>query len=617
MDGQLLDAICDRRVSPLSTQGTYIVCEGDFVTEMLFIFRGWLQSTTTNGGRTGFFNSITLRPGTFAFSQGDEWANPFWKLVHDGLNTPEKKHVLAANGMQMCRLHCPVQLLVGYTRKVQFSLGQLAVFNVPAEVTTRNGRRHREEESQTVGPSEADSGGSWKPDVSVVHNENLKLVHSELRGNVVCEDADIVDATADIDSAALPFKQEQNCRAGPQAMATFLAAPSDRDQPSSLSLGPVTVPSALSVSFAPSSRPNPSSSHSFLPFNPSSESFPPLQGDDRVQNRWVYDEKISRCCKTLPLYLIIVLLAVSPHSMWSAVVQKEALDISMPLSADAVLPNKIKLDSGKIPGLTLNQMEVDVAYHWKPVRCSSCKQSGHSKSQCNAQKVFKPPENIFPSMFPSRQSYALKASHKPLVEPDIAPNKDKWTHDYVSPFAVPTRPVTSSNSFVILLEADPDANQTQQITSGQDVYILVGVEAYDLRHENQRIQLPDFQSAQTVAGLQKCCFFQQGGIGVEQHQAAGHNTVSYADIMKRGIKSNEADEPGTCAAPMSFRPISDADCLDALGRSSCLEEAVGSPALGTAPNPLENFMEAKQLNSAYIDAVDDQEDFQDPTLNAL
>ncbi|GMH08484.1 hypothetical protein Nepgr_010324 [Nepenthes gracilis] len=178
MDGQLLDAICDRRVSPLSTQGAYIVCEGDFVTEMLFIFRGWLQSTTTNGGRTGFFNSITLRPGAFAFSQGDEWANPFWKLVHDGLNTSGKKQVLAANGMQMCHPHCPVQLLVGYTRKVQFSLGQLAVFNVPAEVTTRNGRRHREDESQAIGQSEADGGGSWKPDVSVVHNENLKLVHS-------------------------------------------------------------------------------------------------------------------------------------------------------------------------------------------------------------------------------------------------------------------------------------------------------------------------------------------------------------------------------------------------------------------------------------------------------
>ncbi|GMH20678.1 hypothetical protein Nepgr_022519 [Nepenthes gracilis] len=106
-----------------------------------------------------------------AICDRDEWANPFWKLVHDGLNTPGKKQVLAANGMQMCRLHCLVQLLVGYTRKVQFSLGQLAVFNVPAEVTTRDGRRHREDESQVVGQPEADSGGSWKPDVSVSPRE--------------------------------------------------------------------------------------------------------------------------------------------------------------------------------------------------------------------------------------------------------------------------------------------------------------------------------------------------------------------------------------------------------------------------------------------------------------
>ncbi|GMH16365.1 hypothetical protein Nepgr_018206 [Nepenthes gracilis] len=61
------------------------------------------------------------------------------KLVHDGLNTSRKKQMLAANGMQMRNLHCPAQLLVGYTRKVQFSLGQLAVFNVPAEVTIWDG----------------------------------------------------------------------------------------------------------------------------------------------------------------------------------------------------------------------------------------------------------------------------------------------------------------------------------------------------------------------------------------------------------------------------------------------------------------------------------------------
>ncbi|CAA6662285.1 unnamed protein product [Spirodela intermedia] len=65
MDGQLLDAICEHLVSSLSTEGTYIVREGDPVTEMLFIIRGRLESYTTNGGRTGFFDSITLRPGDF------------------------------------------------------------------------------------------------------------------------------------------------------------------------------------------------------------------------------------------------------------------------------------------------------------------------------------------------------------------------------------------------------------------------------------------------------------------------------------------------------------------------------------------------------------------------
>ncbi|GMP47875.1 hypothetical protein CsSME_00015435 [Camellia sinensis var. sinensis] len=74
MDDQLLDAICERLVSSLSTEGTYIVREGDPVTEMLFIIRGRLESSTTNGGRTGFFNSITLRPGDFCGEELLAWA---------------------------------------------------------------------------------------------------------------------------------------------------------------------------------------------------------------------------------------------------------------------------------------------------------------------------------------------------------------------------------------------------------------------------------------------------------------------------------------------------------------------------------------------------------------
>ncbi|KAK4417746.1 Cyclic nucleotide-gated ion channel 18 [Sesamum alatum] len=84
MDDQLLDAICERLVSSLSTKGSYIVREGDPVNEMLFIIRGQMESSTTNGGRSGFFNSITLRPGDFC---GEELLT--WALVPNAsLNLP-------------------------------------------------------------------------------------------------------------------------------------------------------------------------------------------------------------------------------------------------------------------------------------------------------------------------------------------------------------------------------------------------------------------------------------------------------------------------------------------------------------------------------------------------
>ncbi|CAN0912353.1 Cyclic nucleotide-gated ion channel 17 [Linum grandiflorum] len=74
MDDQLLDAVCEHLVSSLSTRGTYIVREGDPVTEMLFIIRGSLESSTTNGGRTGFFNTIMLKPGDFCGEELLAWA---------------------------------------------------------------------------------------------------------------------------------------------------------------------------------------------------------------------------------------------------------------------------------------------------------------------------------------------------------------------------------------------------------------------------------------------------------------------------------------------------------------------------------------------------------------
>ena len=65
MDDQLLDAICVRLVSSLCTKGTYIVREGDPVTEMLTIIRGKIESSITYGVRTSFFYSITLNPGDY------------------------------------------------------------------------------------------------------------------------------------------------------------------------------------------------------------------------------------------------------------------------------------------------------------------------------------------------------------------------------------------------------------------------------------------------------------------------------------------------------------------------------------------------------------------------
>ena len=65
MDNQLSDALCDKLKPILYTEKSYIVREGDPVDEMLFIMRGKLATATTNGGRTGFFNSFEIKAGDF------------------------------------------------------------------------------------------------------------------------------------------------------------------------------------------------------------------------------------------------------------------------------------------------------------------------------------------------------------------------------------------------------------------------------------------------------------------------------------------------------------------------------------------------------------------------
>ncbi|KAG5227828.1 cyclic nucleotide-gated ion channel [Salix suchowensis] len=74
MDERLLDAICERLRPSLYTEETYIVREGDPVDNMLFIIRGRLESVTTDGGRSGFFNRGVLKEGDFCGEELLTWA---------------------------------------------------------------------------------------------------------------------------------------------------------------------------------------------------------------------------------------------------------------------------------------------------------------------------------------------------------------------------------------------------------------------------------------------------------------------------------------------------------------------------------------------------------------
>ncbi|XP_050891813.1 protein CNGC15a isoform X3 [Lathyrus oleraceus] len=74
MDDRMLDAICERLKPTLCSAGTCIVRECDPVNEMLFIVRGRLDSCTTNGGRTGFFNTCRIGSGDFCGEELLPWA---------------------------------------------------------------------------------------------------------------------------------------------------------------------------------------------------------------------------------------------------------------------------------------------------------------------------------------------------------------------------------------------------------------------------------------------------------------------------------------------------------------------------------------------------------------
>ncbi|GLT25370.1 hypothetical protein SLA2020_005020 [Shorea laevis] len=92
MDERLLDAICERLKPCLFTEKTYIVREGDPVDEMLFIIRGRLESVTTDGGRSGFFNRGWLKEGDFCGEELLTWAlDP-----KSGVNLPSSTRTVKA-----------------------------------------------------------------------------------------------------------------------------------------------------------------------------------------------------------------------------------------------------------------------------------------------------------------------------------------------------------------------------------------------------------------------------------------------------------------------------------------------------------------------------------------
>ncbi|KAI4304690.1 hypothetical protein MLD38_040165 [Melastoma candidum] len=74
MEDRMLDAICERLKPALCSKGTCLVREGDPINEMQFIIRGHLDSYTTDGGRTGFFNSCRIGPGDFCGEELLTWA---------------------------------------------------------------------------------------------------------------------------------------------------------------------------------------------------------------------------------------------------------------------------------------------------------------------------------------------------------------------------------------------------------------------------------------------------------------------------------------------------------------------------------------------------------------
>ncbi|KAD5961808.1 hypothetical protein E3N88_13281 [Mikania micrantha] len=74
MDERTVDAMCDRLKPVICTSRTCLLREGDPTSEMFFIMHGHLDSYTTNGGRSGFWNQCQIGPGDFCGEELLTWA---------------------------------------------------------------------------------------------------------------------------------------------------------------------------------------------------------------------------------------------------------------------------------------------------------------------------------------------------------------------------------------------------------------------------------------------------------------------------------------------------------------------------------------------------------------
>ncbi|KAG0558680.1 hypothetical protein KC19_10G046300 [Ceratodon purpureus] len=101
MDESLLDAMCERLKTALCTEGTIILREGDPVNEMLFIIRGTLESMTTNGGRSGFFNYGVLKAGDFCGEELLTWALDPKPQSHLPISTHTVKAVMEVEAFSL------------------------------------------------------------------------------------------------------------------------------------------------------------------------------------------------------------------------------------------------------------------------------------------------------------------------------------------------------------------------------------------------------------------------------------------------------------------------------------------------------------------------------------